>query len=513
MSISIAFVLSKEPIAHNQIKLLRFLFTDANYADLSFEAKALYSVLVQHKEPAEPVVAFNINDLKSMLRLSQKAIEAAKKALIQYNLINDPSSDDNVVEICNVERTSIGYYNVPEYIRHSLFQELTWGEITTYAIYRNLYIYAYHKNLESGKYLNEQGTPFALFQEDQMVQLLNISKSELKHFNDQLTRYRLITYYGKGKGYYRVYVMEPIGLKPNTIALEETQKNKLTVDLPPLLAAVLKNRTLKDTEFLIHAINKQIDDYNNLYTEQGRQIDLNKNEQSYISLVKSISFILSEKHIDLLDYKEAMEMYIGSFCDKLGETMDKHKDKNIQLIIKDKKALEIFERAEDDVLSIHKSTIELKFISKARHKPGESPERHQINKEIVINGVGLMHDNIMPDEITQFFLQLNDEYFEKTIIALKKALLQYRSIHARGIKSFIFDFNSIKNRLLHGLYLYILVGLEQKTDIDIPKYQYSLLIFHEIEKSYAENHKPKKLTLDDTTLYEAAKAVKEAPFY
>lgn len=508
---SIPFGLSKEPIAHNQIKLLRFLYTDVTFADLSFEAKALYSVLVQHKEPAEPEVTFNKNELKNLLRLSKKAIEVSKKALVQFNLINELSSDDNVVEICDVERTSKGYYSVPEYIRHSLFQDITWGEITAYAIYRNLYIYAYHKNLDSGEFVNEVGTPFAIFQEEQMMQLLNISKAQLKHFNDQLTRYRLITYYDKGKGYYRVYVMEPIGLKPNTIALEEIQKNKLTVDLPPLMATVIKNRTLKETEFLTHAIKKEIDDYNNIFTEQGRQIDLNKNEKSVVSLVKSISFILSEKNINLLDYKEAMRMYIGSFCGKLGETMDKRKDTDIQLIIKDTKALEIFERAEDDVLSIHRSTIEYKLLKIAKWKPRESPERHQTNKEIVINGVALMHDNIMPNEITQFFLEIEDKHFENAIIDFKHAVLHFLSIHARSTKSFIVDFSLIKNRLLHGLYLYKKLAIEQQTDFDIPDYKNHLFIFHEIEKSYAEDHKQKELLLEDKTLYEAARAVSESP--
>lgn len=511
---SIEFTLSTKPKTKNQFKIYRFLFKDEAYVGLSTETKIIYSFLCRNQEAdtENNDIVYSVKELKRLTKLPASIIKNSKKELLDHNLIALSENDNNFIRILSVNTESMGYYSVPDFINNTLFKALNWSEVVLYAIYRDRYIYAAKYNDKSSKFVDDLGIPFALFKTSEIIKSLKITEETLNNHHDNLIRNRLISLYDGVKGYYRIYVMEPKELSSNTIVLGERKKDEITKNLPPTLASLIKKNSEEEVEFLTNSILKDIDFYNDLVSNKTDLIDIAQSEPSFLSLIHSIKFIEHDKNINMLDFTEVIDYYISVFCGRLNENNNDSKEVK-QYMLSEEDANSIFDKAEDDIISLRNQSLEDSLLSLVKSWATKNKEQYEINKQIVINGIALLNGNIMPRTITDYLLTLDGEDFEKIIRDLSFAVDLYITEYGGKTNSFTISFNKIAPRLLHGLKLYKFVTLNKEIDWNTPGIQNYLFIYHQIENSYKENHSKSEIPFTEKDILKAANEVKEASVF
>ena len=504
------FTVTSKPRTKNQLKLHRFLFKESKYSDLTLEAKIVYCFLTkqleQQSDSSSDSISYDVAILKKDTGLTTDVLYQFKQELISENLIDTNEKDKKQISLSPINSKFTGYFSLPAFINNPMFRKLDWYSKVIYAVFRNRYLF-YRTNdnpINNSNLLTDDNIPLANIRIEELLEILNVTKKSLVNYIENLQALQLLFIDSAENGDINYYTTEPKS-SSNTINLDESKKEDLVTEWPLKISAHLNRFDYDEMKILVGLLLEEIKSVNDDY-EMDFDIDIKRDEQTLITLVREIHFNLSECNKSVVDIEMVIKSYVSSFFIHFAvKNMGMDYVKQIRFDIQ--KAHESFYIAQNSVIDTSirdvREELELKSI------PTGSEKRDNINKEIVIHSLAALFNSTVPEKLFNHLMTIEQPNFYDVIHKLSSVLHEYTAYGNSGIHSFIINLSDVETRLIHGLKLYEYIFLYKDLDTKIASSQNYMIIFDQINKSYDENHKLKHIPFTEQAIDKAIQEMEE----
>lgn len=504
------FTVTTKSCIKNQLKLHRFLFKESSHSDLTLEAKILYCFLTkqleQQADSRGASISYDVAILKKDTGFTTDDLYQCKQELISKTLINISEKDKKQITLSPINSKFTGYFSLPDFINNPMFRKLDWHSKVIYAVFRNQYLYyrATENPTNNSNLITDDNIPLANIRIEELLKILNVTNESLVNYIENLKALQLIFIDKVEKGGITYYTTEPKS-SSNTINLEESKKENLVTEWPLKISAYLKLFNYDEMNVLIGFFLDAIKSINDNY-EMDFEIDIERDEQTLIALVREIQFNLRECSKSIVEMEKVIKSYVRSFFIQFAVKnmgMDYVKQKRFDI----QKARESFYIAQNSVVDAN--IRDVRDVLEFNSIPTGSEKRDNINKEVVIHSLAALFNSYVPEKLFSHLMTIKQPNFYDVIQKLSNVLYEYTAFRNTGIFSFNINLSDVETRLIHGLKLYEYIFLYKDLDTKIASSQNYMIIFDQIDKSYNENHKLKNIPFNNTTIDKAIKEMEE----
>lgn len=289
--------------------------------------------------------------------------------------------------------------------------------------------------------------------------------------------------------------------------LNDIKKDKVLDGLPNNLAEHLKSFGYDDMIILKDLIESDIELNNRtLSVEFNFVIDLKRDETSVITLLKELNYNLEQRNKTVYQLQDVVREHISTFFSNL-TSKNESKPSITQIEFDEESARHRFAFSEWAVYSFKKNMTSHNIVSMAQ--PTGNKTKDESNKAIVIHSLFALYGNTVPENLYNHLMSIQQPNFYDVASQLARVLNEF-STFVGGTHLYILPMDKMQTRLIHGLKLYEYIFLYKQFDTKIPESSNYMVIFDQLQQSYAEDFQVTSIPFDETEIKKTIKYMEDA---
>lgn len=289
--------------------------------------------------------------------------------------------------------------------------------------------------------------------------------------------------------------------------LNDIKKDKVLDGLPNNLAEHLKSFGYDDMIILKDLIESDIELNNRtLSVEFNFVIDLKRDETSVITLLKELNYNLEQRNKTVYQLQDVVREHISTFFSNF-TSKNESKPSITQIEFDEESARHRFAFSEWAVYSFKKNMTSHNIVSMAQ--PTGNKTKDESNKAIVIHSLFALYGNTVPENLYNHLMSIQQPNFYDVASQLARVLNEF-STFVGGTHLYILPMDKMQTRLIHGLKLYEYIFLYKQFDTKIPESSNYMVIFDQLQQSYAEDFQVTSIPFDETEIKKTIKYMEDA---
>lgn len=289
--------------------------------------------------------------------------------------------------------------------------------------------------------------------------------------------------------------------------LNDFKKDKVLDGLPNNLAKHLKSFGYDDRIILKDFIESDIEVNNRTSSvEFNFVIDINRDETSIITLLKELNYNLEQRNKTVYQFQDVVREHISTFFSDF-TSKNESQPSITQIEFEEESARNRFAFSERAVYSFKKNMTSHSIVSMAQ--PTGNKTKDESNKAIVIHSLFALYGNTVPENLYNHLMSIQQPNFYDVASQLARVLNEF-STFVGGTHLYILPMDKMQTRLIHGLKLYEYIFLYKQFDTKIPESSNYMVIFDQLQQSYAEDFQVTSIPFDETEIKKTIKYMEDA---